>query len=148
MGHTELRSGFKEIADRTASLKGDWNRPATGYEDWKCKDLLAHITSTAAALPAVAATVFISDAEAGGGAAFDADRWNSSQVRRRKEIPAAQLIAELTEATDALDVTLADLNLTLLVRAGPYSGLSANDAMAEMMKHQNDHLDDLERLLS
>ena len=148
MGRTELRSGFRNVADRAANLTGDWSRPATGYEDWNCKDLLAHIASTAVALPAVAATVLIPEAEARGGAAFDADRWNSSQVRRRRETPAAQLIAELTEATHALDATLADLDLTLHVRAGPFSGLSANDAMAAMIKHQNGHLDDLERLLS
>jgi len=148
MGRAELRSGFRNIAGRAANLSGDWNRPAIGYEGWNCKDLLAHITSTAAALPAVAATVYIPEAEAREGAAFDADRWNASQVRRRKEVGAVQLVAELTEATDALDVTLADLDLTLKVRAGPYSGLSADDAMADMIKHQNDHLDDLEALLS
>jgi len=143
-----LRESFKAIAGRTSELKGDWSRSATGYTDWDCKDLLAHVTSTAVALPAVVASVSADSGEGRPHVAFDADRWNSSQVRRRKEVPVEQLVKELLDATQTLDATLAELDLSLKVTAGPYAGSTVDEAMADMVNHQNDHLGDLENLLA
>src|SRR5260370_13105053 len=39
------------------ALHGDWTALAPGYEGWTCRDLLAHLSSSAASLPAVASPV-------------------------------------------------------------------------------------------
>jgi len=49
---SSLQAGFVELASIVRALHGDWSAPASGYEGWTCKDLLAHLSSTEASLPA------------------------------------------------------------------------------------------------
>ena len=50
---SSLQAGFVELASIVRALHGDWSAPVAGYEGWSCKDLLAHLSSTEASLPAV-----------------------------------------------------------------------------------------------
>ncbi len=128
-----LESDYIELAGIVRALHGDWTAPAPGYEGWTCRDLLAHLSSTAASLPAVASSVTgSSDPNA---PPFDSNRWNSSQVRRRADKDAQELIDEYDAGTTRL-VTV------------PYAGMSLGEAMAEMLEHQRGHLSDLERALA
>src|SRR5258708_35241237 len=52
-----LSSGYVALAGVVRALHGDWTAPAPGYEGWTCRDLLAHLSSSAASLPAVAGSV-------------------------------------------------------------------------------------------
>jgi pimeloyl-ACP methyl ester carboxylesterase len=139
-----LRAGFAEVSAEILATDGDWSRP-TGYQDWTAKDLLAHLSSTQAALPAVAQ----SRPEPGAGppVKFDSDRWNASQVRRRAERTAAELKAELDAGRRELDPLLAELPIAETVGAGPFAGESTAAAMAYMVDHQRDHLAELRRTL-
>ena len=123
-----------------------WDAP-TGYLDWTAKDLLAHLSSTQAALPAVAASR--RGTETGGRSEkFDGDRWNASQIRRRKETPAAELLAELRKVAAEMDPILAELPVDEIIGAGPYAGETAAAAMGNMVKHQREHLAELKRSLA
>jgi hypothetical protein len=99
-----LRAGFGDLARDVASLAGDWTRP-TPAEGWTAHDLLAHISSTQAALAATVGSVSASDGHASGPARepFDPDRWNASQVRRRRERPTEDLLLEVGEGTAAFE---------------------------------------------
>jgi uncharacterized protein (TIGR03083 family) len=141
-----LRAAFADVTADIAASDGPWDAP-TGYLDWTAKDLLAHLSSTQAALPAVARS------RPGAGASapaekFDADRWNASQVRRRKDRPAAELIGELEAGTRELDGLLAELPLGEPIGSGTFSGATAAEAMASMIDHQRDHLVELRRSLA
>ena len=141
-----LRAAFADMTAEIAGLEGSWDAP-TGYLDWTAKDLLAHLSSTQAALPAVAR----SRADPVGSTAaepFDSDRWNASQVRRRKDLPAADLFAELTTVGDEMDGLLAELPLEEPIGSGPYAGATAESAMRSMLDHQRDHLAELRRSLA
>jgi pimeloyl-ACP methyl ester carboxylesterase len=138
-----------ELADVTADItavEGGWDTP-TGYQDWTAKDLLAHLSSTLAALPAVARSRRGED-QAPAAEKFDSDRWNASQVRRRKELPAAELLTELRTAAAEMDGVLAELPLDEVIGAGPYAGETAAAAMRKMFDHQREHLAELRRSLS
>jgi len=140
-----LRAGLADVTADIAALEGGWDVP-TGYQDWTTKDLLAHLASTQAALPAVARSR-PSDTEPGPVVAFDSNRWNASQVRRRKDLTAEELIAELDGAATEMDGVLAELPLEEPIGAGPYAGEAAAAAMASMIDHQRDHLAELRRSL-
>ena len=143
---TSLQSGYLELAGIVRALHGDWTAPAPGYEGWTCRDLLAHLSSTAASLPAVASSVTgSSDPNA---PPFDSNRWNASQVRRRADKDAQDLIDEYDAGTTGLVTVLSDLPLDSPVTIGPYAGTSLGEAMAEMLEHQRGHLSDLERALT
>jgi len=141
-----LRAGLADVTADIAALEGGWDRP-TGYLDWTAKDLLAHLSSTQAALPAVARSR-ASQADPAPTVAFDSDRWNASQVRRRKDLPAEDLIAELTAAAVEMEGVLAGLPLDKPIGSGPYAGTTAASAMGSMIDHQRDHLAELKRSLS
>jgi hypothetical protein len=141
-----LRAELADVTAEIAGVEGGWDAP-TGYLDWTAKDLLAHLSSTQAALPAVAR----SRSAQGDPAAtekFDSDRWNASQLRRRKDLPAGELIAELQAAAVEMDGVLAELPLGEPVGSGPYAGDSAAAAMLSMLEHQREHLDELKRSLA
>jgi hypothetical protein len=141
-----LRAAFADVTADIAANQGPWNAP-TGYLDWSAKDLLAHLSSTQAALPAVAR----SRPDPGAPASpekFDSDRWNASQVRRRKELAPADLIAELESGTRELDGLLAELPLAEPIGGGPFAGETAGQAMANMIDHQREHLAELRRSLA
>ena len=138
-----LRAGLADVSAEVLGLEGDWGAP-TGYRDWTAKDLLAHLASTQAALPAISR----SRATAGGGEAFDPDRWNASQVRRRRETPTAELKGELRKAGEEMDLLLAELAVAEPVGSGTYAGLSSGEALQKMVEHQRDHLAELRRSLA
>ena len=139
-----LRAAVADVTADIGASEGAWEVP-TGYRDWTAKDLLAHLSSTQAALPAVAR----SRGNEGATAAekFDSDRWNASQVRRRKDLPPEDLIAELRAAAVELDGVLAELPLDELIGSGPYAGETAASALGSMIDHQRDHLAELRRSL-
>jgi uncharacterized protein (TIGR03083 family) len=142
---SSLEAGFIELASIVRALHGDWSAPATGYEGWTLKDLLAHLSSTQASLPAVAESV--TQEPQPGAEPFDADRWNRSQVRKRAEKDARELLDEFDSGTTKLVDTLTDIDLTKKVTIGAYPGYSLGEAMAEMLEHQRKHLDDLRQAL-
>lgn len=141
-----LQSGYIELAGIVRALHGDWTAPATGYEGWTCRDLLAHLSSSAASLPAVASSV--TEPKDPNAAAFDSTRWNASQVRRRADKQAQELVDEYDAGTTRLVMVLSDSNLDAPVTVGPYAGLALGETMAEMLEHQRHHLSDLEKALS
>ncbi|HEY8759847.1 MAG TPA: alpha/beta fold hydrolase [Candidatus Dormibacteraeota bacterium] len=140
-----LRAAFADVTADIAASEGDWAVP-TGYLDWTAKDLLAHLSSTQAALPVVARS-----REGEGEAAaeqFDSDRWNASQLRRRRDLPAEDLIGELRTSAAELDGVLAELPLDKLIGSGPYAGETAAAVMGNMVDHQREHLAELRRSLA
>jgi len=140
-----LQAGYIELASIVRALHGDWSAPATGYEGWTLKDLLAHLSSTQASLPAVA--VSVTQEPPPGAEPFDADRWNRSQLRKRADKDAQELLDEFDSGTTKLVDTLTDIDLTKRVTIGAYPGYSLSDAMAEMLEHQRQHLEDLRQAL-
>jgi uncharacterized protein (TIGR03083 family) len=143
---SSLQSGYIELAGIVRALHGDWTAPAPGYEGWTCRELLAHLSSTAASLPAVVSSV--TEPKDPNAPPFDSNRWNASQVRRRADKEAQELIDEYDAGTTRLVTVLSDLTLDTLVTIGPYAGVSLGEAMAEMLEHQRHHLSDLQRALS
>src|SRR5579859_6817418 len=142
---SSLEAGFIELASIVRALHGDWSAPATGYEGWTLKDLLAHLSSTQASLPAVAESV--TQEQKPGAEPFDADRWNRSQVRKRADKDAQELLDEFDSGTTKLVDTLTDIDLTKRVTIGAYPGYTLGAAMAEMLEHQRKHLEDLRAAL-
>jgi len=145
-----LRAALADVTADIGALEGAWDAP-TGYLDWTAKDLLAHLSSTQAALPAVArsrpgegepAQNVKSDVK------FDSDRWNASQLRRRKDLPAEELLSELRAPAVELDGLLAELPLDEVIGSGPYAGQTTEAAMRKMVEHQREHLIELRRSLA
>jgi uncharacterized protein (TIGR03083 family) len=143
---SSLQAGYIELAGLVRALHGDWTAPAPGYEGWTRRDLLAHLSSTAASLPAVASSV--TEPKDPNAPPFDPDRWNASQVRRRADKDPQELIDEYDAGTTRLVTVLSDLTLDTVVTIGPYAGVSLGEAMAEMLEHQRHHLSDLEGALT
>jgi uncharacterized protein (TIGR03083 family) len=144
--NNSLQAGYIELAAIVRALHGDWKAPAPGYEGWTCRDLLAHLSSTAASLPAVAGSV--TEPKDPNAPVFDADRWNKGQVRRRADKDPQELIDEYDAGTTRLVAVLSDMTLDTVVTIGPYAGDSLGKTMAEMLQHQRRHLTDLEGALS
>lgn len=143
---TSLEAGFIELASIVRALHGDWSAPAGGgYEGWSCKDLLAHLSSTEASLPAVATSA--TQEQRPGAEPFDADRWNRSQIRKRAETDAQELLNEFDLGTTRLVEALTGMDLSRPVTIGAYPGYRLGEAMAEMLEHQRKHLDDLRAAL-
>ena len=143
---SSLQSGYIELASIVRALHGDWTAPAPGYEGWTCRELLAHLSSTAASLPAVASSV--TQPKDPNAPTFDPNRWNASQVRRRADKEAQELIDEFDAGTTRLVTVLSDSTLDALVTIGPYAGVSLGEAMTEMLEHQRHHLSDLQGALT
>jgi len=146
ISESSLEAGFIELASIVRALHGDWNAPAgSGYDGWSCHDLLAHLSSSEAALARVAASS--TEPARPGAEPFDADLWNASQVRKRKETSPQDLLNEFDLGTTRLVEALSDLDLHRPVTTGTFAGLPAGEAMANMLKHQRKHLDDLRAAL-
>jgi uncharacterized protein (TIGR03083 family) len=141
-----LQSGYIELAGIVRALHGDWTAPAAGYEGWTCRDLLAHLSSSASSLPAVASS--ITEPRDPNAPAFDSTRWNASQVRRRADKDAQELIDEYDAGTTRLVMLLEDSKLDTSVTIGPFVGVSLGETMAEMLEHQRHHLSDLKQALA
>jgi len=142
---SSLQAGFVELASIVRALHGDWSAPVAGYEGWSCKDLLAHLSSTEASLPAVVRST--SQPPRDGAAPFDPNRWNASQVRKRAETDSQELLNEFDMGTTQLVDALTDLDMDKPVTVGAFPGYTVRDAMAEMLEHQTHHLDDLRAAL-
>jgi uncharacterized protein (TIGR03083 family) len=137
-----LRVAWRELERDVLALTGDWQGPS-GFADWSAKDLLAHISSTQAAMaPALSAPP-----RAPGAEPFDSDRWNASQIRKRRELPAEQLVAEVRRGTAAMDAALRAADLGASMPAGTYEGRNVASAMRAMVRHQRGHLDELRAAL-
>ena len=135
------------MASVVRALHGNWAGAApSGYEGWTNKDLLAHLSSTAASLPAVASSV--TEPKDPNAPVFDPDRWNASQVRRRAGKEPQELIDEFDAGTTRLVTVLSDLELDTIVTIGPWAGTSLGESMAKMLVHQRQHLSDLEGALA
>jgi len=143
---SSLQAGYIELAGVVRALHGDWTAAAPGYDGWTCRDLLAHLSSSAASLPAVANS--ITEPKDPSAPAFDSSRWNSSQVRRRADKQPQELIDEYDAGTTRLVMVLTDLSLDTPVTIGPYVGVSLGEAMAKMLEHQRQHLSDLREALA
>ena len=143
---TALDAGFIELASIVRALHGDWSAPAGGeYGDWSCKDLLAHLSSTEASLARIVSSS--SEPARPGAEPFDADRWNASQIRKRKDSDEQDLLSEFDLGTTRLVEALSGMDLDKPVTIGPYVGLALGRAMQEMLDHQRHHLDDLREAL-
>jgi uncharacterized protein (TIGR03083 family) len=143
---SSLQAGYIELASVVRALHGNWAAPAPGYEGWTCKELLAHLSSTAASLHAVASSV--TAPKDPNAPVFDPDRWNASQVRRRADKEPQELIDEYDAGTTRLVAVLSDLTLDTIVTIGPYAGMSLGESIAKMLEHQRQHLSDLEGALA
>lgn len=142
------RAAWQSLAAELADVEGDWSRPAQGdAEGWTAKDLLAHLSSTWTAMPRVVESALAPAAAGGERPVFDANRWNASQVGRRREQPPEALKAEAETAAAALDPVLAGADLEAEASAGPYAGLPLREVLAEMIAHQRNHLAELRRAL-
>jgi len=141
VSESSLQAGYIELASIVRALHGDWSAPAGGYEGWTLKDLLAHLSSTEASLAAVAESA--SQEPRPGAEPFDADRWNRSQVRKRADKDAPELLEEFDMGTTRVVDVLTDVDLGKPVTIGTYAGDTLGDAMAQMLEHQRKHLEDL-----
>jgi uncharacterized protein (TIGR03083 family) len=140
-----LQAGFIEVASIVRALHGDWSAPAPGYDGWTTKDLLAHLSSTEASLPAVAESIHREPRP--GAEPFDGDRWNASQIRKRADKDAQELLNEFDMGTTRLVDLLSDIDLSKPVTIGRYPEDPLGEAMAKMLEHQRGHLEDLRTAL-
>ena len=143
---TSLQAGYIELAAKVRALHGNWAAPVPGYEGWTCRDLLAHLSSTSASLPAVARSV--TEPKDPDARPFDSGRWNASQVRKRADMDPQDLVDEFDAGTTNLVLVMSDLKSDMAVTIGPYSGDSLGEALAAMLEHQRRHLSDLKGALT
>jgi len=148
---TAIAAGFWSLGREAAGLarlpRGDWTRPAQGDDgDWDAKDVLAHLSSTQAAMAGViSAPVPPSD---DGARAFDSARWNASQLRRRREQTATELAAEMRRGAEQAQAALMGADLAAPTSVGPYAGTPLSEAMELMLDHQRRHLAELRAALA
>jgi pimeloyl-ACP methyl ester carboxylesterase len=146
---TALAAGLATLARRAAALDGDWRRPVHGDgEGWEARDLLAHLASTQSSLATlVTAEPRAADADGDRRRPFDADRWNASQVSRRRDLSPADLRSELQKGSVALHAALMEVDLERPVPIGPFAGRPVREVMERMAAHQHAHLEELQRAL-
>lgn len=138
----------RQAGELVASAGADWSLPAQGDADgWRARDLLAHLSSTQAAMAGVVAA---RPAAGDGGAPvrFDPDRWNASQLRRRADRSPAELADEMLRGTEQLQAALMDADLAGETAIGRQAGLSRREAMERMLDHQRGHLAELAAVIS
>jgi pimeloyl-ACP methyl ester carboxylesterase len=141
-----FRSLARDVAVLAASPSSDWTRPAQGGEDgWTAKQLLAHLSSTQAALPAVIAAAPASGN--GDRPAFEPARWNASQVRRREDRRPSELADEMRRGAEQIHAALLAADLAAPAAAGTFAGLPLCEAMERMLEHQRTHLAELRAAL-
>ena len=138
----------REAAGLAASPRGGWSRPAQDEGgEWDAKDVLAHVSSTQAALAGVIAAPPPAANEGAGAVAFDSARWNASQVRRRRERTPAELAEEMRRGSEHVQAGLMAADMDAPVRIGRYEGEPLNAAMEAMLRHQRGHLAELRAAL-
>jgi hypothetical protein len=147
LDRTAIATAFGSVASWAAHMAApadrEWTLPVHGDGDgWDAKDLLAHVSSTQAALAAV---VRAEPAAGGQGQEpFDPDRWNASQLRRRRELAPDALTQEMVAGASGLHAALMDVDLDRPLAAGAFAGLSVRDGLERMLEHQQAHLEELE----
>lgn len=134
------------VKDLEAVSPGAWQRPS-GYQGWSAHDLLAHLSSTQQAATRLVESAFAA-APAGPSEPFDEDRWNASQVRRRREHPEKELIQEFRSGASALERAVQARvfepgDLQRSVPAGAGRGRPLKEVFEELIDHQRGHLSDL-----
>ena len=142
---SSLQAGFIELASIVRALHGDWSAPVTGYDGWTCKDLLAHLSSSEASLARLVASA--NEPPNPDAPAFDANRWNAAMVRRRANTDPQELLNEFDLGTNQVVEALTDIDIHKVVTTGAWPGETIANAMAEMLDHQRQHLDDLRSCL-
>jgi hypothetical protein len=141
-----IAAAFSEIAWRAGRLDGDWSSPADDAEGgWTARELLAHLASTQTGFTQALRTSRESATPA--REPFDPDRWNASQMRRRQDASANDLLEELSGASSALHAALVAADLRLPAAVGPWAGLPLGQALDGMLDHQRTHLASLESAL-
>lgn len=137
------RAAWHLLSEQVIAADGDWQGGIAGG-DWSARDLLAHLASTISSLPQVVTSASAARAASGSPAEpFDADRWNASQVRRRRERSPQELRAEVADGTATLNAALGGADLSAPAQIGPYAGLPLGEVMEEMLDHQRNHLGQL-----
>lgn len=145
---TALAASALEVARRAAALEGDWSRPAHSEgSGWTARELLAHLASTQTAMVQVARSRSSDKPQPSFRPPFDPDRWNASQVARRRGASVQELLEELTRAATELHPALMEADLEAPAAIGPWPGLPLGQVMARMVDHQSDHLTELARPL-
>ncbi len=148
---TAVAAAFWSLARETSALAGKerpWRRRIHAAEGgWEARDLLAHLSSTQSALASVVATAGGEDAATAAGQAFDPDRWNASQVRRRRERTPAELVEELRAGSAQLHAALMGAELDARTSIGPQAGRPLREALERMHAHQRAHLAELQAAL-
>jgi len=140
-------AGFSDLAVQPPRLRVDWQSPLPGEEQvWTAKDLLAHLASTQTALSQVLRTAGASGPVVAGQPArtFDADRWNASQVARRRSVSAEELCAEMTAGARSATGLLSTADLDAPATAGPLPGRPLRATLQRLVRHGYDHLRQLE----
>jgi len=138
--------GSSAVAELRAIPAAAWQRPS-GYEGWTAHDLLAHLSSTQQATSRLVESAF-AESPSGPAEPFDENRWNASQVRRRRDLPEQDLIeelrggaAELVRTVQSRVLVAADLHRP--VPAGAGRGRPLHEVLQELLDHQGHHLSDL-----
>ena len=147
---TALAAAFASVAREAAQLQGDWTRPVHGDagegDGWQARDLLAHLASTQSSLAAIATAQPRAD-DGRPRQPFDPDRWNASQLARRRQVAAEDLVRELQEGARALHGALMGVDQAGPVAIGPYAGYPVEEALRRMATHQRGHLGELKQAL-
>jgi uncharacterized protein (TIGR03083 family) len=147
----ELAARWREfIGSATSSLErvhpDAWQRPTT-YDGWTAHDLLAHLSSSQKALPRLVESAFTPPVAAAGAEPFDPDRWNASQIRRRRDQPGESLIDEFRQGSSELSIMMEHRvlpeDLARSVPAGAGRGRALGLTLEELLAHQRGHLSDL-----
>ncbi|MDQ6898217.1 MAG: alpha/beta fold hydrolase [Candidatus Dormibacteraeota bacterium] len=138
-------AAYTDLAYQAQRLQLDWQTPLSGDQEiWTAKDLLAHLASTQTALSHILLTA---GAEAGQPAApFDADRWNASQVSRRRETTPDELMSELSAGAGTATQRLITADLDAPATAGPLPGQPIRATLQRLVRHGYDHLRQLESI--
>ena len=141
-----FRSLARDAAALAASPRNDWTRPAQGDEvGWTAKQLLAHLSSTQAALPAVIAAPAPQAND--DRPPFDPARWNASQLRKREERRPADLADEMRRGAEQIHAALQAADLDATTGAGTFAGERLGEAMERLLDHQRDHMAELRAAL-
>ncbi len=139
----EFASAAGDALEQVDSMA--WSRQ-TAYPGWTAHDLLAHISSTQKALPRLVESAF-GPTPPSPLEPFDPDRWNASQVRRRRDQPSQGLIEEFRQGAVELASTIEEQvrpeDLARPVPLGAGRGHALGESLEELFEHQRGHLSDL-----